>query len=165
MTVMIDILMDSFKHEARQARVVIDKARMTNSDFIPIKGMRSLIDLVNHLAQIPLMDPAVYSNELESEEAFQKREKELYSVDIDGVLSMFDEGIKNTEKRFRNMSEKEFLKKNLQPFYESGEKKNWAYYIPEMTRHLAMHKMQLWMYLKLSGLKVDMMTYYGVATD
>jgi len=162
---MIDILMDSFKHEARQARVVIDKARMTNSDFIPTKGMRSLIDLVNHLAQIPLMDPAVYSNELESEEAFQKREKELYSVDIDGVLSMFDEGIKNTEKRFRNMSEKEFLKKNLQPFYESGEKKNWAYYIPEMTRHLAMHKMQLWMYLKLSGLKVDMMTYYGVATD
>ena len=165
MTVMIDILMDSFKHEARQARVVIDKARMTNSDFIPTKGMRSLIDLVNHLAQIPLMDPAVYSNELESEEAFQKREKELYSVDIDGVLSMFDEGIKNTEKRFRNMSEKEFLKKNLQPFYESGEKKNWAYYIPEMTRHLAMHKMQLWMYLKLSGLKVDMMTYYGIVTE
>ncbi len=162
---MIDVLMDSFKHEARQARFVIDNARMANLHFVPSTGMRSLIGLVNHLAQIPLMDPAVYSNELDNEAAFQKRERELDSVNIDGALSVFDEGTKSTEKRFRNMSEKEFLERNLQPFYESGAKKNWAYYLPEMTRHLAMHKMQLWMYLKLSGLKVDMMTYYGAATD
>ena len=165
MTNMVEVLMDSFKHEARQARVVIDKARMANSDFIPRKGMRSLIDLVNHLAQTPLMDPAVYSNELDSEATFKRREEELHSTNIDGALSVFDDGIKSAEQRFRKMSDKELLEKNLLPFYESGEKKNWAYYIPEMTRHIAMHKMQLWMYLKLSGLDVNMMTYYGVATE
>ena len=165
MTGIVDVLMDSFKHEARQARFVIDKARMANSDFVPTKGMRSLIDLVNHLAQIPLIDPSVYSSELDSETAFHKRERELHSMDIDGALSVFDDGINSIEKRFRKMSEKELLERNLLPFYESGEKKNWAYYIPEMTRHIAMHKMQLWMYLKLSGLDVNMMTYYGVATE
>lgn len=165
LTGIADVLMDSFRHEAKQARVVIDKARTANSDFVPSKGMRSLIELVNHLVQIPLIDPAVYSSELDSEAAFQKREKELHSVDIDVALSVFDEGIKSAEERFRTMSEKELLEKNLQPFYESGEKKNWAYYIPEMTRHIAMHKMQLWMYLKLSGLDVNMMTYYGIATE
>ena len=86
-------------------------------------------------------------------------------MEIKVALRVFDEGVKRTEKRLNKMSEKELFEKNLQPFYESGDAKNWAYYIPEMTRHLAMHKMQLWMYLKLSGLAVDMMTYYGVATE
>ena len=165
MTRMIDVLLDSFKHEARQARVVIDKAKVANLDFTPYEGMRSLIALVNHLSQIPTLDPAVYSSELASGEAVQKKEMELHCVDVKDALRVFDEGVKRTEKRFNKMSEKELLEKNLRPFYESGDTKNWAYYIPEMTRHLAMHKMQLWMYLKLSGLSVDMMTYYGVATE
>lgn len=165
MTGMVDVLMDSFRHEARQARVVIDKARMTNSDFVPSKGMRSLIDIVNHLAQIPFMDPEWDSSQLGNEEAIQEREKELYQSDINGALGVFDEGIKSVEKRFSKMTEEEFLEKNLRPLYETGDTKNWAFYLPEMTSHIAMHKMQLWIYLKLSGLEVDMMTYYGVATE
>ncbi|MFX1368617.1 MAG: hypothetical protein ACFFAY_08480 [Promethearchaeota archaeon] len=162
MTSINSILLDSFKNEVRQARAVISRARLANSDFAPKEGMRSLADLVNHLAQIPLMDPAVYSSELKSDSAIQKREKELYHEDIDEALSVFDEGIKSTMKRFSKMSEADLLERNLQPFYEVGEKRNWAYYIPEMTRHIAMHKMQLWMYLKLIGLGVTWMTYYGV---
>ncbi|MFW9787554.1 MAG: hypothetical protein ACFFE2_10225 [Candidatus Thorarchaeota archaeon] len=165
MTDLVDVLLDSFKHEARQARVVIDKAKMATSDFVPVKGMRSLVDLVNHLVQIPHLDPAVYSSELDSDEAIQKREKELRRNDISDALNLFDEGITSAEKRFSSMPDKEVLEKNMKPFYETGDSKNWAYYIPEMTRHLAMHKMQLWMYLKLSGLDVDMMTYYGVVTE
>ena len=138
---------------------------MTKSDFVPVKGMRPLIDLVNHLSQIPHLDPAVYSSELDTGEAVQKREMELRRTDISDALSVFDEGVANAEKRISMMSDEDLLKKNLQPFYESGETKNWAYYIPEMTRHIAMHKMQLWMYLKLSGLDVDMMTYYGIVTE
>lgn len=157
--------MDSYLIEAKQARVVIDKARLVDSDFVPTKGMRSLIELVNHLSQVPNLDPAVYSSELDSMDAIQKREMELQSKDIDGALAIFDEGVKNAEDRFRGMSDKELLQKNLQPFYESGETKNWAHYVPEMTRHIAMHKMQLWMYLKIGGLDVDMMTYYGVITE
>ncbi|MFX1560414.1 MAG: hypothetical protein ACFFBL_07485 [Promethearchaeota archaeon] len=165
MTSIVDVLMDSFKHEARQARVVIDKARIANYDFVPSKGMRTLKELVNHLAQIPLMDPAVYSSELDSEEAFKKRERDLYREDIDSALEVYDEGTESVMKRFSKMSEEDLLEKNLQPFYEAGEKRNWAYYIPEMTRHIAMHKIQLWMYLKLDGLDVNMMTYYGIDTE
>ncbi|MHA2601114.1 MAG: hypothetical protein AM324_003170 [Candidatus Thorarchaeota archaeon SMTZ1-83] len=165
MTGVVDVLMDSFIEEARQARVVIDKARMVNSDFVPREGLRTLIDLVNHLVLIPLMDLALFSGELDSEVALQKKETELQSVDIDAALALFDEGIQSAEKRFRKMSDAELFEKSLLPFYESGETKNWAHYIPEMTRHIAMHKMQLWMYLKLSGLDVDMMTYYGVVTE
>ena len=162
MTNIVDVLLDSLKHEAQQARVVIDKARAVNSDFVPYKEMRSLIALVNHLSQIPALDPAVYSSELATGEAVQEKEKEMYRSDVSDALRVFDEGMKHTEKRLSRLTDKELLEKNMQPFYDTGEAKNWAYYIPEMTRHLAMHKMQLWMYLKLSGLDVNMMTYYGV---
>jgi hypothetical protein len=165
LTSIVDVLLDSFKHEARQARVVIDKARMANSDFAPYKGMRTLIALVNHLSQIPTLDPAVYSSELATGEAVQKKEKEMYRSDVSDALHVFDEGVQRAENRLSKMSDKEILEKNMLPFYDTGTAKNWAYYIPEMTRHLAMHKMQLWMYLKLSGLDVNMMTYYGVDTD
>lgn len=165
MTNTVDVLIDSFKHEARQARVVLDKARTADPDFVPNEGMRSLIELVNHLSQIPHLDPAVYSSELGSGEVIQKREKELYRTDIDGALTVFDEGVESAVERLSKLSDKELLAKTLQPFYETGEAKNWAYYIPEMTRHVAMHKMQLWMYLKLNGLDVSMMTYYGITTE
>ncbi|MHA2134215.1 MAG: hypothetical protein ACXAEN_14460 [Candidatus Thorarchaeota archaeon] len=165
MTNIVEVLLDSFKHEAKQARVVIDKARKADSDFVPKKGLRTLEALVNHLAQIPTLDPSFYSGELDSMEAAQKMEKDLWCKDIDDALVLFNEGMDSAEERFGEMSDEELLAKNLHPFYETKEERNWAYYIPEMTRHIAMHKMQLWMYLKLSGLDVNMMTYYGVASE
>ena len=60
------------------------------------------------------------------------------------------------------VKQNEILEKKLKAFYEQGEESNWAHYIPEITTHLAMHKMQLWMFLKLSGVPVSMWTYYGV---
>ncbi len=59
------------------------------------------------------------------------------------------------------MPDEEFFAKTLKPFYESGPMRSWANYMPEFITHLAMHKMQLWMYLKLAGVEVNMMTYYG----
>ena len=162
MTGIVEILLDSFKHEARQARVVLHKARTASPDYVPHNGMRTLLALVNHLSQIPTLDPAVYSRELATGDAVQKKEAELYRSDASDALRVFDEGVERTENRLSKMSDKELLEKNMLPFYDTGEAKNWAYYIPEMTRHLAMHKMQLWMYLKLGGLDVNMMTYYGV---
>ncbi|UCE09468.1 MAG: hypothetical protein JSW61_10920 [Candidatus Thorarchaeota archaeon] len=165
MTRIVEVLLDSFKHEAKQARVVIDVARKAKSRFAPKKGLRTLEALVNHIAQIPTLDPSFYSGELESMEAAQKVEKDLWCKDVDDALILFDEGVEDASERFAEMSDDELLAKNLRPFYETGEEHNWAYYIPEMTRHIAMHKMQLWMYLKLSGLDVNMMTYYGVTSE
>ena len=165
LTSIAEVLLDSFKHEARQARVVIDVARDAKSGFKPSEGMRTLKEIVNHLAEIPTLDPSFYSGEFTSVEDAQKMEKELWREDIDDALALFDEGVESVLERFGEMSDEQVLEENLQSFYEKGPMHNWAYYIPEMTRHIAMHKMQLWMYLKLSGLDVNMMTYYGVTSE
>ena len=160
-----DVMLKMFLHESKQARVVLECARGIELDFVPKEGMRPLKTLANHLAQIPLMDPAMYRGEIENADQAQTREKELTRDEIDGIISVFDEGVESVKKQFTGMSDDEFLKANLQPFYEQNEKKGWEYYFAEFTTHISMHKMQLWMYLKLAGADVNMMTYYGVPSD
>jgi len=162
MTKIVDVLLDSFNHEAKQAKVVLAAAKSVDMDYTPGQGMKPLKELANHLAQIPSFDHRMYSREIETVEQAQAQEKELSRDDLDGMLSVFDDGIAAVNAKFRDMSDKDLLENKLKPFYETRSEKNWAYYMPEFIRHIAMHKMQLWMYLKLAGAKVDMMTYYGV---
>jgi uncharacterized damage-inducible protein DinB len=161
MSSVIDVLLKVFEHEAAQARCVLAAVKGMDLEFTPKEGMRNLGALANHLAQIPLLDPSFYIGEIADMEQAQMREKELNRNTLEEMLAVFDEGVESVKKRFTGMLEKEFFAKTLKAFYEKGEAKNWAYYMPEFITHIAMHKMQLWMYLKLAGAEVNMMTYYG----
>lgn len=165
MTKISDVMLNVFKHEASQARVVLDAAKDADMNFVPKEGMRTLKVLANHLAQIPLLDPSMYRGEIENVEQAQAKEKELWRDSLEDMTALFDDGIKSVEKFFDGMSDDEFMKKDLQPFYASDAKKSWTYYFAEFTTHISMHKMQLWMYLKLAGADVNMMTYYGVPRE
>ncbi len=165
MTNIINVLMNVFEHEANQARVVLAVTEPKFMKYTPQKGMRNLLDLANHLAQIPLLDPALYTRELPTREQANAKEKELWQDNREGLLSTFDTGIKKLKTRFSAMKEEVFFANTLQPFYETGAQRNWAFYLPELITHIAMHKMQLWMYLKLAGAHVNMMTYYGHAPE
>ena len=161
MTSVVDVLLKVFDHEAQQARCVLAAIKNTDLDFIPQEGMRPLKALANHLVQIPLLDPIMYVQEISDMKQSQAQGKELNRDTVEEMLVVLDEGVEAVKKRFAGMSEKEFFAKTLKPFYEQGDAKNWAYYMPEFITHIAMHKMQLWMYLKLAGAEVNMMTYYG----
>jgi len=158
----VDVLLKVFNHEAAQSRVVLKAAKGMDLTFVPKEGMRPMKGLANHLSQIPSMDPAMYCQEIRSIEEAQATEKKLTRDSVDQMLKLFDEGVKKVNARFANMADDELLKEQLKPCYEQGAPKSWAHYFPELTTHMAMHKMQLWMYLKLAGADVDMMTYYGV---
>ena len=123
---------------------------------------RILSDLTNHIAQIPLIDYKFFNMDFDNFEQTQKLEKDLHKDSIDELLTVFDKGIDYIKKNFTKLSDEEILENNKKPFYESGPEKNWAHYLPTIVTHLAMHKMRLWMYLKLAGASVNMMTYYGI---
>ena len=163
MTDTVEVLLSVFNHEAKQARVVLEVAKNADSKFTPMEGMRSLLEVANHLAQIPSLDYRMYLKEIDSTESAQSWEKKLNRESIDEILVVFDKGIKDVNEFFKGMNDKEFLEKKLKPFYEQGDQKGWDFYMPEFITHIAMHKMQLWMYLKLAGMDVNMMTYYGYA--
>ncbi|MHA2427355.1 MAG: hypothetical protein ACXADB_04955, partial [Candidatus Hermodarchaeia archaeon] len=140
---------------------VLNVIQDTDLKFIPGKDLRPLRDLVNHLAQVPLIDPSLFDGELDDVEKARAREKELNRSTMKEILAVFDEGITVVQKRFSGMKEKEFFAETLKPFYDSGPAKSWANFLPDIITHIAMHKMQVWMYLKLAGAPVNMMTYYG----
>ncbi len=161
MTSIIEVLLDSFELEAKQARCVLNVAKDADLKYTPKKDLRTLGELANHLAQVPLIDPSIFVGELADVEQARAREQELNRTTIADMLGIFDEGVKSIKKRFKGMAEKEFFAKTLKPFYETGAARSWAHFLPDIITHIAMHKMQLWMYLRLAGVKVDMMTYYG----
>jgi hypothetical protein len=99
-------------------------------------------------------------------EEVQAMEKELRTESIDKMLIVYDQGIEKIKKFISKLSDEQLLENNLKVslslFYQNGPEKSWSHYIPEITTHLAMHKMQLWMYLKLGDAPVSMLTYYGI---
>jgi uncharacterized damage-inducible protein DinB len=157
----VEVLLTVFEHEADQARCVLEAIQDQDMKYSPLEGMRTLGEVANHLAQIPLLDPAMYAHEIKDVDQARAREQELNRTKLTEILAVFDEGVKAVKKRFSGMAEKKFFAKTLKPFYEQGSEKAWDYYMPEFITHIAMHKMQLWMYLKLAGADVNMMTYYG----
>ncbi|MFW9986783.1 MAG: DinB family protein [Candidatus Odinarchaeota archaeon] len=161
MASIIEVLLDSFELESTQARCVLNVAKDTNLKYTPKKDLRTLGELANHLAQVPLIDPSIFVGELADVEQARAREQELKRTTIADMLAVFDEGVESIKQRFTGMAEEEFFAKTLKPFYETGEARSWANFLPDIITHIAMHKMQLWMYLRLAGVKVDMMTYYG----
>lgn len=163
MTRLTETLSEMFERESQQVRFVLEAAENADPNFIPYEGMRSLLDLANHVAQIPTLDFKFYTKELETFEEVNEWEKKLARSNIHESLTVFDEGVDNLLTYIKGLSDEQILEKNLKAFYEQGSDKNWAHYLPEITTHLAMHKMQVWMYLKLEGQPVSMWTYYGVS--
>jgi hypothetical protein len=156
------ILIDMLEHESAQARFVLLAAKGVNPHYSPCSDIRPLVDLANHLAQIPTLDFIFYTKKIDSFEQVHEKEMALRGSTIEDMVRVFDEGIATIKNHLQTLSDEEVQKKNLKAFYEQGLDKSWTYYIPEITTHLAMHKMQLWMYLKMAGAPVSMWTYYGV---
>lgn len=149
------------EHESKQARFVLAASNDVDLKFSP-KEMRPLIDLANHIAQIPLLDFKFFNMDFDDFEQTKKMEKDLRKDSIDELLAVFDKGIDYIKENLAGLSDDEVLENDKKPFYESGSEKNWAHYLPTIATHLAMHKMQLWTYLKLAGAPVNMYTYYGI---
>ncbi|MHA1927681.1 MAG: DinB family protein [Candidatus Thorarchaeota archaeon] len=162
MTRIAEVFSKSFEHETWQARVVMKAALDVDLKFTPKEGMKPLGDLANHLAQIPSLDFSFYKMEIESMEQAQQVEKDLRRESISEMLDVYDAGVERVINFFEALSDDEFLDAKITPCYQEGDPKPWSHYFPDMIRHVAMHKMQLWMYLKLSGEPIDMMLYYGV---
>jgi len=156
------MLFDMLEHESKQVRFVLATAKDIDQKFSPKDEMRSLVDLANHIAQIPLIDYKFFNMDFDDFKQTQNLEKELHKDSIDEMLKVFDKGIAYIKEQFGELSDEQVLEKNKKPFYEDGPMKNWAHYLPTIATHLAMHKMQLWTYLKLAGASVNMYTYYGI---
>ncbi|MBK5113297.1 MAG: DUF664 domain-containing protein [Candidatus Heimdallarchaeota archaeon] len=162
MKIIKDVLLDFFEDEFKEVRVVMEKVKEVSLDFRLTEDSRTLLDLVNHIAQIPRIDIDIYSGKFPSAEETHKLELKLNKKNIDDVLKVFDDGCEYLRKYFEKFADEELLKETLRPFYEpDSPPRSWTHFLPKLTAHLALHKGVLWSYLKAAKANVNMFTYYG----
>ena len=76
-------------HESSQARFVMVAARDSDLKFKPTKDLRPLIDLMNHMAEIPTIDLKFCAMEFSGFEEVRDMEKELHRNTVDDMLTLY----------------------------------------------------------------------------
>ena len=162
MMILQKILLDFFEDEVSEVKNVIKKVKEISLDFRLTEDSRTVLELINHIAQIPRIDVDIYSGKLDNGEKTHQMELEFNKKAIDEVIAVLEEGRKYVLNYFSNMKDNEFQEKKLRPFYEEDTPlQSWCHFLPKLTAHLALHKGILWSYLKVAKANVNMFTYYG----
>jgi uncharacterized damage-inducible protein DinB len=129
----------------------------TDTTWRPRENMRTLLELANHLAQIPALDLAILQGS--SEPAVRAMESTLTVLDPSELIHTWHLGLARVTEYFNGLTEEEFEQKVSTAFY--GHKATQAEWLLEIITHTYHHRAQLFTYLKLLGRPVDMFTLYA----
>lgn len=162
MKVVKNILLNFFRDEVSEVRALIKKTTEIPLDSRLTQDSRTILELINHIAQIPRIDVDIYSGKFGSGEKTHELEVELEEKSVEEVLMVFDDCCNYLYDFFEKLNDEDFAKKRLRPFYEpNNEYKSWNHFLPKLTAHLSLHKGILWSYMKVAKAKVNMFSYYG----
>ncbi len=122
----------------------------------PQDNMRTMLELANHLAQVPALDLRLIRGDKEPE--LVKRESELTrdtGADLGEVLR---EGVRDMLAFYEHLSFDEYENGSATAYF--GRTQTHAEWLLEVITHMYHHRAQLFMYLKLNGYPVNTRTLY-----
>lgn len=126
-------------------------------DWRPRENMRTLLELANHLAQVPSVDLKILQGAAQPE--VQALEASLCQHSPDEIISVWRNGVSAVESFFRPLSADQFMHQTGKAFY--GHEAALHEWLLEIITHTYHHRAQFFTYLKLMGLPVDMFTLYA----
>jgi uncharacterized damage-inducible protein DinB len=118
--------------------------------------IRSLLELANHIAQIPQVDMAIMRGL--SEEEVGKLERDLWSREPKDLARLMREGLTELNRYMEQLSMSQFEAGSGTAYY--GRTQTNCAWLLEVVTHLYHHRAQLFTYLKLLGYPVDTRTLY-----
>lgn len=128
-----------------------------SEDWRPRENMRSVWELANHLAQIPVIDTLITREATEQE--VMAMEAALKADTAERLLAVWDQGIKAAMELFGTMSAQQFETSQHTSFHGfTMPAKAW---LVEIVTHTFHHRAMLHTYLKLMGAPVDMSYVYA----
>lgn len=131
--------------------------RPQGAEGVDLGKMRNLIELANHLAQIPSIDTAIFRGL--PEEDIQRTERELWSDDVAAMKGVLRAGYEELHRFMEKLTVSEFETGSATAFY--GRTQTYAQWLLEVITHLYHHRAQLYTYLKLAGAPVEMRMLYS----
>jgi len=125
-------------------------------EFRPGKGMRSLGELADHFAALPLVDLAVLQGS--PAEVTETIEETLHSGRPSEWVEIFERGIRAATEYFESMPEEEYEVRMTRAHYGTAHPQ--AVWLLDLVSHIYHHRGQLYVYLKMIGLPVDVEHLY-----
>jgi uncharacterized damage-inducible protein DinB len=128
-----------------------------NKDWSPGKKMRTLIEVANHLAQIPSIDLTILQGSSETE--VQEMERTLFMNNRVDLTSVWEGGLDAIEQFYGTLPTEEYHTRICKAFYGySATPEKW---LLDIITHGYHHRSQLFTYLKILEAPVDMSTLYS----
>lgn len=151
-------LFDQFNALDRSLKLLLPELPSQENDWRPRENMRSLWELANHLAQAPAIGVSIAKGD--SESVVHGREVELNRTSVDGLLSVWEQGINELKSYFGALSQEDFENMTTTAFYDyTAPAKTW---LLETLTHVHHHRAQLFNCLKESGRDLDGYDYLYV---
>ncbi len=155
-----DLLFEELELSVRTTTNLIKKIDDKEWGYCPKENMRTLMELVHHLVQIPLADLTCLLQE-KSEEDYRIIEQEIQNVTDSGQLvSIMVDNLGKLKDYVFTLSEDELMNKVTKPFYYEQGGSVQIKWLMEIVTHTFHHRSQLFTYLKQLGHEVNMFDLY-----
>lgn len=125
-------------------------------DWRPRENMRSVLELANHLAQIPAADLKIMLEAAEPD--VRKLAQDLHRSAPGELIHVWRSGLGALAEFYGALTPQECDEKVGRAYY--GHTATYSEWLLEMVTHGYHHRAQLFTYLKMLGRPVDMFTLY-----
>lgn len=125
-------------------------------DWRPRENMRTVMELANHVAQVPSVDLAILQGGTEAE--VRALEGSLRRSSPAELVHVWRSGLGAVAEYYGTLTPEEFETKVGTAFY--GHAMPMSEWLLEIITHAYHHRAQLFTYLKMLGRPVDMFTLY-----
>ncbi len=125
-------------------------------DSRPAPGVRSLLELGNHFAAVPLVDLAILQSN--SHQVVETIEDTLHGAGPVDWIEIFERGARAVAEFFERMSEEDFETRMSRAHY--GMANEQSIWLLEMLGHIYHHRGQFYAYLRMLNVKVDVEHLY-----
>lgn len=123
----------------------------------PRENMRTVMELANHLAQIPAVDLCILRQA--TQEEVRTLETSLTRSNPSDLIPVWRSGVEAVAQFYGGLTPEQFEQEIGQAFY--GHAAPLSEWLLEITTHAYHHRAQLFTYLKMVGRPVDMFTLYA----
>ena len=157
---MKEVLFSEWDVAVRTISNLLMKVQDKDWDYRPRENMRTLLELANHLVQIPAVDLAI--GQEKNEQEVRNLENKLRSGSAAELIDVLNNGYQDFKSYYDSLSDTDFFERVSKPFYFGDEMEGHtqAKWLTESTTHIFHHRAQFFNYLKELGYEVNMFDLY-----
>ena len=136
---------------------LFDLLKQDDYGYTPLAGTRTILELANHLCQLPQIDLRIIQGKSGVE--IEELEKSLWREHPKAMAGVMREGADDLRKFMENLSLDDYENGSGTAYF--GRTQTYCRWLLEVVTHCYHHRAQLFMYMKLKGYDVGTRELYS----